>query len=76
MLAVTTGGWLMARQALAASRRLADAGTDADRDFYAGKLAVARFFLEQRLGEVSGLRPQVEAGAEALFAVDPAAFAP
>src|SRR5690606_35864454 len=67
MLAVTTGGWLMARQALAATRR-AEAATDAaDRALAEGKLATARFFLEQRLGEVTGLLPQVVAGAAPLL---------
>jgi 3-(methylthio)propanoyl-CoA dehydrogenase len=76
MLAVTTGGWLMARQALAASRRAHEATTDTDRSFYEGKLAVGRFFLEQCLGEVGGLLPKVTAGAEALYRVDPSVLAP
>jgi alkylation response protein AidB-like acyl-CoA dehydrogenase len=76
MLAVTTGGWLMARQALAATRR-AEAATDAaDRALAEGKLATARFFLEQRLGEVTGLLPQVVAGAAPLLEVDLSALAP
>jgi alkylation response protein AidB-like acyl-CoA dehydrogenase len=39
-------GWLLARQAEVAHRALDNADTlsEADRDFYAGKLAVARFF--------------------------------
>src|SRR6202034_3764285 len=39
-------GWLLGRQAEVALRALdnADGLTDADRDFYAGKLAVAKFF--------------------------------
>jgi 3-(methylthio)propanoyl-CoA dehydrogenase len=76
MLAVTTGGWLMARQGLAAEARLAEATQDADRDFYAGKAAVARFFLEQLLGEVGGLLPSVTAGGEALTEVHPRVLAP
>jgi hypothetical protein len=39
-------GWLLARQAEVAQRALDEAGSLAqpDRDFYAGKLAAARFF--------------------------------
>jgi alkylation response protein AidB-like acyl-CoA dehydrogenase len=39
-------GWLLARQADVARRALDEAGslTESDRDFYAGKLAAARFF--------------------------------
>jgi 3-(methylthio)propanoyl-CoA dehydrogenase len=76
MLAVTTGGWLMARQALAAQRRLRDDGDDAGRAFHEGKLAVARFFCEQLLGEVQGLSRQVTSGVEPLDRVDPATLAP
>jgi 3-(methylthio)propanoyl-CoA dehydrogenase len=76
MLAVTTGGWLMARQALAAERRLSADLSDSDRDFATGKLAVARFFCEQLLAEVHGLGRQATSGFEALDRVDPALLAP
>ncbi|MFP3905836.1 MAG: acyl-CoA dehydrogenase C-terminal domain-containing protein [Acidimicrobiales bacterium] len=76
MLSVTTGGWLMARQALAAGRRRAEATSDADREFYDGKVAVARFFLEQLTGEVRGLLPAVTAGAGPLTSTDPSVLAP
>ncbi|HSL56785.1 MAG TPA: acyl-CoA dehydrogenase [Acidimicrobiales bacterium] len=72
MLAVATGGWLMARQALAAHRLLA---ADADDELAAGKLATARFFVEQLVPEVHGLVPSVVAGADPLFAVHPAQLA-
>jgi 3-(methylthio)propanoyl-CoA dehydrogenase len=76
MLAVTTGGWLMARQALAAQRRLDGDLSGDERTFLEGKLAVARFFLEQLLGEVHGLVPQVTAGAADLYRIDPATLGP
>ncbi|MGY6500590.1 MAG: acyl-CoA dehydrogenase [Acidimicrobiales bacterium] len=76
MLAVTTGGWLMARQALAAHRHLDSGPSERDADFYEAKLASARFFLEQLVGEVHGLRRQVDTGADALYLVDPSTFAP
>jgi hypothetical protein len=70
MLAVTTGGWLMARQAVAAVRGR-EAADDATRTFLDGKLAVARFFLEQLLPEVHGHLPGATASADVLFAVHP-----
>ena len=74
MLAVTTGGWLMGRQVLAARRLLAE-GPDDD-GFLAGKVATGRFFLEQLLPEVHGLVAQVTAGSDALYAVEPAVLGP
>ena len=76
MLAVTTGGWLMARQAMAAQARLDEGVTDTERGFYEGKVAVATFFLEQLVGEVGGLLAAVTAGAEPLTGIDPAVLAP
>jgi 3-(methylthio)propanoyl-CoA dehydrogenase len=75
MMSVTTGGWLMARQALAAAAVLdgdADAARALDADAAADKLAIARFFLEQLLPEVHGLLASVRAGGAALYGSDPA----
>ncbi|HUK01839.1 MAG TPA: acyl-CoA dehydrogenase C-terminal domain-containing protein [Steroidobacteraceae bacterium] len=53
------GGWLMAKSAaLAAERR-----SGADKAFYTGKLATARFYAEQILPQVPALQRIVEAGA-------------
>ena len=56
-------GWLLARQAEVAGRALdnADALAEADRDFYAGKLAVARFFATT-VAAPPGERPQDHRG--------------
>ncbi|MEO7429606.1 MAG: acyl-CoA dehydrogenase, partial [Acidimicrobiales bacterium] len=51
---IVTGGWLMARQALAASAALADA-SPGDKAFYEGKVLTARFFCEQLLPQAAGL---------------------
>ncbi|QGG95054.1 acyl-CoA dehydrogenase [Actinomarinicola tropica] len=76
ILAVTTGGWLMARQALAARDAAAGARSDDERTSLEGKVAVARFFMEQLLPEVHGLVPAATAPAAGLYAVDPSVLAP
>jgi alkylation response protein AidB-like acyl-CoA dehydrogenase len=69
MLGLLAGGWVMARQAVAA-QRLLEAG-DGDPDFLRAKLTTARFYGEQLLPQALGLGPAVEAGAAALLAVEP-----
>jgi alkylation response protein AidB-like acyl-CoA dehydrogenase len=60
LFSVVTGGWMMARQALAASAALADAGP-ADKAFYEGKVLSARFYCEQLLPQAAGLVPAITA---------------
>jgi alkylation response protein AidB-like acyl-CoA dehydrogenase len=57
---VVTGGWVMSRQALAATAALADA-KPADKAFYEDKVLTARFFCEQLLPEAAGLVPSITA---------------
>lgn len=57
---IVTGGWLIAKGALAASRALA-AGTG-EAGFLRAKLKTARFFAEQRLALVPGLAASVRGG--------------
>ena len=57
---LVTGGWVMARQALAA-RTL---GRD-------DKLTTARFYLSELLPQATGLLPAVTAGQDVLFALTP-----
>jgi hypothetical protein len=64
------GGWLLAKSADVAARRLA-AG-DADREFLAGKLASARFYAEQVLPQSGGLARIVGQGAASVLEVDAA----
>ncbi|MCH9815851.1 MAG: acyl-CoA dehydrogenase [Actinomycetia bacterium] len=42
-------GWLLVRQAEIAQAALADGAKESDRDFYAGKVAVAKWFAHHRL---------------------------
>jgi len=60
MLAVTVGGWILARQAVAAL------GGDKADPFFAGKVATARFYAQQVLAQVPGLLPAV-LGADETF---------
>jgi len=63
MFGITVGGWVMARQAVAARRLgIADA-------FGAAKVATARFYCGELLPQVRGLLPAVRAGADVLLAV-------
>ena len=76
-------GWLLARQAAAARRALdawaispdSDAAaTDPDADFYAGKVAVSRFFSTIVLPELATRRRVLEQTDDALMDVPDAAF--
>jgi hypothetical protein len=68
-------GWLLARQAEVAGRALDDAETPvADRDFYTGKLAVARFFAATVLPRLETDRKIIEATTNDLMDVPAGAF--
>ena len=66
MLGQLVGGWLLARLALGAHRRLADGGDD---EFLASKIVVARFYAEQLLPLARAQMGAVTAGASDLFAL-------
>jgi len=69
-------GWLLGRQAEVALRALdnADAPTEPDRDFYTGKLAVARFFATTVLPRLETDRKIIEATTTDLMEVPESAF--
>ncbi|MFO1427038.1 MAG: acyl-CoA dehydrogenase [Steroidobacteraceae bacterium] len=67
---LTLGGWLLARSAGIAARRLA-AG-DADKAFCEGKLASARFYAEHLLPQVQALSRVVCNGAASVLETDAA----
>ena len=60
LFSLVTGGWVMARQALAAQALVVDA-SGGDRAFYEGKVLTARFFCEQLLPAAAALVPAVTA---------------
>jgi 3-(methylthio)propanoyl-CoA dehydrogenase len=74
MFALVAGGWLMARQALAAAAP-AGGSSGSDQARLAAKLVTARFYVEQLLPAVNGLSGPVMAGHADLFAVGPAELA-
>ncbi len=61
-------GWLLAKQAFAASKRLA-AGDD-DGAFLKNKIAMARFYADNILAESAGHLAQINGGAESLLRID------
>jgi hypothetical protein len=67
MFAVVTGGYFLARSAVAALARI-EAGEGAA--FARNKLATVRYFAEQILPSAAANLPAVMAGAEPLFAID------
>jgi hypothetical protein len=67
---LTMGGWLMARAADIAARKLAAGG--GDREFLDGKLATAYFYATQILPEVLALERIVSGGSEAVVGTDSA----
>jgi len=72
MFGQLVGGWLLARLALGAQRRL-DAG-DGDSDFLATKVVAARFYAEQLLPVVRAQLGAVTAGKRDLFEVPAGSF--
>jgi hypothetical protein len=72
LVGVVLGGWLMARQALAATARLATA--QAERALLEAKLVTARFYCTQLLPAAAGLVPAVTAGAPDLVGLSPEQF--
>ena len=68
--ALVVGGWLMARQALAA--RTALAAGHGERRVLEAKLTTARFYAEQLLPAVHGLAGPATAGFQVLYELDAA----
>ena len=62
---IVVGGWVLARQALAALPG------DDDDDYCAAKLATARFYCDQLLPQASGLVAAVTAGKDELLSLTP-----
>jgi len=65
MFGIVAGGWVMARQALAARTR------GVDDPFNAAKLETARFYVEELLPHVHGLMGAITAGSDRLFTLTP-----
>jgi hypothetical protein len=72
LLGDVVGGWMLGKQALAASQRLA-AG-DPDPDYCRTKIGLARVFAEQVLAQAPGLTQAVTQGSVDLFRATPEAL--
>jgi 3-(methylthio)propanoyl-CoA dehydrogenase len=68
MFGTVTGGWLLARSALAAIRLLA-ADDPADQGFLEDKVVTARFYASQVLPTARGLLTPVTSGADTIMAI-------
>jgi alkylation response protein AidB-like acyl-CoA dehydrogenase len=67
-------GWLLQRQATVALAALSGEVSEADRAFYAGKIAAARFFAAEVLPRISADRRIIEAASTDLMDLDQASF--
>jgi alkylation response protein AidB-like acyl-CoA dehydrogenase len=72
LLGDVVGGWMLGKQALAASRKLA-AG-EGPQDYYRTKIGLARVFAEQVLSQAPGLTSAVTQGSVDLFRATPEAL--
>jgi butyryl-CoA dehydrogenase len=67
LMGIVTGGWQMARAALAAEKNLA--AKAGDTDFYTAKIKTARFFADHVLVQAPGLRNTVVNGGAGVMAL-------
>ena len=72
-LAELVVGWLLVRHAALALSKMAGAGRR-DQDYYAGKVASARWFCAEVLPQLTGVRKQVERSSLALMDLSDEAF--
>jgi hypothetical protein len=73
IMGIVTLGLMWLRMAKVAQAKLA-AGTD-EKSFYEAKLVTARYYAERFLPDAGALRRKLEAGSEAMMALDEEAFA-
>ena len=73
LMGLVTLGWMWLKMARVAQAKLAAGGDD--KAFYEAKLVTARFYAERFLPDVGALRRKLEAGSEAMMALDEDAFA-
>ncbi|BAO29287.1 acyl-CoA dehydrogenase [Sulfuritalea hydrogenivorans] len=71
LMGVVSGGWMMARAALAAQGRIA--GGDAD-PFYPAKIATAHFYADHVMAAAAGLAQEVVQGGASALKLDEAMF--
>ena len=74
LFGTVVGGWLLARGALAAERRLSDGEEAEDRPFLEAKVATARFYADNILPRAAAEAAAVTRGADSTLALDEARF--
>ncbi|MFA9201890.1 MAG: acyl-CoA dehydrogenase C-terminal domain-containing protein, partial [Cypionkella sp.] len=72
IMGIVALGWMWLKMARVAAARLAEGG--GDEAFYRAKLTTARYFFERYGPDCGALRRKIEAGAEAMMALEPDAF--
>ena len=73
LFGIVTGGWLMAREALAAQAGIG-AASGAEAAFLQNKLVTARFYAEHVLTQADGLARTIRSGADSALALADDAF--
>jgi alkylation response protein AidB-like acyl-CoA dehydrogenase len=73
LMGLVTLGWMWLKMARVARAKLAAGGEE--KAFYEAKLVTARFYAERFLPDVGALRRKLEAGSDAMMALDAEAFA-
>ena len=68
LFGTVAGGWMLARSAIIAKKRLDEGGDNAK--FYRGKLATCRFYAENILPLATVLNGQVVGGHKTIVALD------
>jgi len=72
LFGVVCGAWMMARAAVIAKRQL-DSGAGNEK-FYRGKMATARFYVENILPTAFTFRDQIVGGSKTILALDESYF--
>jgi hypothetical protein len=72
LFGTVAGGWMLARSAIIAKKRLDEGGENAK--FYRGKLATCRFYAENILPLATVLNGQVVGGHKTIVALDESYF--
>jgi alkylation response protein AidB-like acyl-CoA dehydrogenase len=72
LFGTVAGGWVMARAAVIAQRKLAE--PDSDREYLTGKLATARFYGEHILPQARGQADTVVSGSASVLDLDDTLF--
>ena len=71
VMGLLSGGWLLAKSAIAAQEKIAAGDTD---PFYPAKITTARYFADHAMTGIAGFAVEVVSGAQSALALDDALF--